>query len=221
MIWQLCLSGGSVAAQMVDEDMGVSYVDCNRLRPEDECFSDPLGGETEKPQTKRDWKLQMHPRALCQGLGTSREAYNTLTSWLQEMLDTDLTHMQLAQQANAFSLSLLAPVPFANACKAVALHEGWSKEGLWQGILANASWLECQGTVLTDQQGAEHKRAPGIPCFFGGPPSSRKSSMKKAICKTLFDHPDVPVLIREGQCIAQDATAKGIQGALQETCGEI
>ena len=98
--------GGRPAVRLVDEDMGVDYVDCNRLRAEDDCFSDPLGGEMDVPQTMRDWKLQMHPKALC-----------------QEIMETDLTHMQLAQQANTFSLSLLAPVPFAKACKAVALHE--------------------------------------------------------------------------------------------------
>ena len=115
--------GGRPAVRLVDEDMGVDYVDCNRLRAEDDCFSDPLGGEMDVPQTMRDWKLQMHPKALCQGLGAPKEAYNTITSWLQEIMETDLTHMQLAQQANTFSLSLLAPVPFAKACKAVALHE--------------------------------------------------------------------------------------------------
>ena len=44
--------GGRPAVRLVDEDMGVDYVDCNRLRAEDDCFSDPLGGEMDVPQTE-------------------------------------------------------------------------------------------------------------------------------------------------------------------------
>lgn len=198
-----------------DPDMGLHFVDCKRLRAEDSAFEDPLE-HAQDALTMRDWKLQVHPKNLCQGLGSAKEAYTTITAWLQEIMVSNLTDLQLAQEANSFSLTLLAPVPFAKAIRAVSLHEGWSKEGLWQGILANASWLECQGSKLTDTCGAEHQRSCGIPCFFAGPPSTRKSSMKKMICKTLFDHPKVPELIRHGTCIAQDATAKGIQGALKD-----
>ena len=48
-------------------------------------------------------------------------------------MNLDLTHAQLAQQANAFTLALLAPVPFATAVTAVSLREGSAKEALWQG----------------------------------------------------------------------------------------
>ena len=197
-----------------DADMGLHFIDVSRLQTDD-GFADPLE-DAPAPTTLREWKTATHPADLCAGLGTAEEAHQTIKSWLRELLHNPSTKEALAKTANGFSLHLLAPQPFAKAVRACALTQGWSKEGLWQGILANASWLENHGSCLTDAPGAEHKRSPALPVFFAGPPSSRKSSMKKAVCKTLFDDKDIPEIIRQGQSIAADATAKGLQSALLE-----
>ena len=158
----------------------------------------------------KDLRRIIHPEGLCHGLNRPQIAYETTMKWLREIIFQDPIPQaeQLANAAGEFSLRYMLPIPHRHAVLALSAKNGWSKEGLLQGLLVNMGWLEHHSTRIVDAPGAVHRRAATIAAFFAGPPSTRKSSMRDFIARYCLAVPGMPTFIAEGRTLCTDATVK-------------
>ena len=177
-----CSQGGSSSvAQLQDAEWGLSFPDAHDAA-RGRSTADPVGqvlsaltGAQDPVQLKR----ALHAQNLGHGFGDVGQAHVTITRWLQEIIlaQPPPTLEDLAAGSADFSLRYMLPEPHRLAVCALSAKNGWSKEGLLQGLLVNMGWLEHHGTRIVDSQGADHRRAATIAAFFAGPPSARKSSL--------------------------------------------
>jgi hypothetical protein len=99
------------------------------------------------------------------GLETAAKVRKTVYDFIADIVKRGKSHREVAAECDQFSLMTLVPLPYKKAIDAIALHHGWSREGLWQGVIANFGWLEHNRSRAVDRPGDEHKRVLPEPCL--------------------------------------------------------
>ena len=194
---------------------GFAFQDANREQPE-AWQVDPikdLKQELMQCQSADAYEKLLHPPELFKDLTSEKAVHDTVTSWLDHLLNKQASHGDAAAQE--YSLRLYCPAPFRKALSCISSHHGWPKEALLQGLLVNVAWMEHHGTRLVDYYQAEHKRACTIAAFLGATPSLRKSSMRKFFSNTLLSAHGLAPELRH---TCSDATVKGIKKSLETVC---
>ena len=166
--------------------------------------------------TRAQLRKVLHPPGLMQGLESAKNIRKTVYDRINSLVAANKSHRDVAAECDQFSLMNLAPAPYKTAVDPIALHQGWSREALWQGVIANYGWLENNRSVAVNRPGDQHRRVLPEPCFFASPPSFRNSSLKKFVCHSLFQTPAMPALLSTGAAVSGEGTVKGHQGCLFE-----
>ena len=210
--------GGNSVPLFEDETWGFSFQDLSR-QAGDPAMQDPIPAILDRVKNAATWssfRREVHPPDLFDGLQTAKQIRKSVYERIQVILQRGHSHRQLAADCGQFSLRLLAPIPHKKAVDAICLRQGWSREGLWQGFLVNMGWLEHHASRAVSEPGDVHGRALPIAAFFGGPPSLRKSSLKKFVCSQLFQTASMPQVLSMGLAVSGEATVKGQSACLIE-----
>jgi hypothetical protein len=150
----------------------------------------------------------IHPVGLFEGHADAGQAYRTTMQMLDEITADTRSHIDVAGDLG-FTLEGLVPQPFLKSIDTICKREGWSPEGLHQGLLTNIGWLEATDTRLILRQGDDHTRSTAVPGFGAMPPSYRKSSEHKFIVRRSVDVENAPDEIRQGLCQVREGTLRG------------
>ena len=144
--------GGPTPVQFQDFEWGLRFSDSSAAA-RNTGPPDPVDDVLHNIRTATDMhdlRRLIHPEGLCTGFDDVHNVYDTTKKWLREIIFADPIPQaeHLANASAEFSLRYMLPTPHRQAVLALSAKNGWSKEGILQGLLVNMDELEHHSTRI-------------------------------------------------------------------------